>query len=275
MRNPRRAGCLFAFLCALPTAALAQEAPSLPPPPMYGAPASPQPDPMMAPGSPAYAPSGAPMYAPPPYSPAPVYAQPPVYVRPPAPPPRPWVFRPQLGLGVRCLGAWSANAYSDVGQGGVAGDLLFRVHPRLTLELTAAWLGTTSNSEFETAYSRSDVPFTLGTRIHLGNPAWLASPYLALATGGGWARAYTPVSDEFGFLYETTDSGWFWDAQLGGGIELRLGRHFALNLDLRLASRVRVDKQPRLEVIDYSGASVPILSHQLGAQLHLGLAAFF
>jgi hypothetical protein len=185
------------------------------------------------------------------------------------------VFRPQLGFGLRFLGAWGVSSYTDVGQGGAAGDLLFRLHRRLTLELGVAWLSTTSDSEYQTSYMRRDVPITLGTRIHLGNPAWPASPYLVLATGGGWARAYTPVADEQGFLYEATDSGWFWDGQLGGGGELRLGRHFAINTDLRLASRLRVDKQPRLEVIDYGGGTVPILSHQFGVQLQLGLAAYF
>lgn len=273
MSTQRLAGCLFSFLCAIPAAALAQDAPPLPPPPVYGSPVSPEPYPTVQPGAPVYSP--APMYAPPAYGAPPVYAQPPVYVRPPSPPPRPWGFRPQFGLGIRFLGAWNANAYTDVGQGGVAGDLLFRVHPRLTLELSAAWLSTTTDSEYQTSYSRRDVPLTLGTRIHLGNPSWLASPYLALASGGGWARAYTPVADEFGFLYEASDAGWFWDAQLGGGLELRLGHHFALNLDLRLASRLRVDKQPRLEVIDFSGAAVPILSHQFGALFQFGLAAYF
>ncbi|MBL9003169.1 MAG: hypothetical protein JNJ46_02920 [Myxococcales bacterium] len=283
MCTPRLTGCLFSLVFAIPTAAMAQDAPPLPPPPVYGAPVSPQPGPAVSPGTPVYAPAPTPMYAPAPtpmyappaYGAQPIYAQPPVYVRPPAPPPRPWVFRPQLGLGVRFLGAWSANAYSDVGQGGVAGDLMFRVHPRLTLDLSVAWLGTTDQSEFQTAYSRSDVPITLATRIHLGSPAWVASPYLVFATGGGWARAFTPVADQAGFLYEASDSGWFWDGQLGGGFELRLGRHFALNMDLRLTSRVRIDKQPRLEVLDFSGASVPILSHQFGGQLQLGLGAFF
>lgn len=279
MFTPRLHHGLFSLVCALPSAALAQDAAPLPPPPVYGAPTygvPPAPAPYAYPYS-AVPPGSAPvpMYAPPPVNAPPVYAQPPVYVRPPAPPPRPFVFRPQLGFGLRILGAWNANAYTDVGQGGVAGDLLFRVHPRLTLELSAAWLGTTSNSEYQTSYSRTDVPLTLGTRIHLGNPGWIASPYLALATGGGWARAYTPVADELGFLYEATDSGWFWDAQLGGGFELRVGRHFALLMDLRMASRLRVDKQPRLEVIDFTGAPVPILSHQLGAQAQFGLNVFF
>lgn len=273
MFSARLAGVLFALSIASPALALAQSAP-LPPPPVYADPAYPQPAPAGMPGSPVYAP--APVYVPPPaYAPPTAYGAATIYVQPPAPPPRPPVFRPQLGLGFRVTGAWSANAYTDVGQGGLAGDLLFRVHPRLTLELSAGWLSTTNSSEFETAYSRTDVPFTLGARIHLGSPQWLASPYVVLAAGGGWARAYTPVFDEFGNLFEATDSGWFIDGQAGGGLELRLGRHVAINMDLRFATRLRVDRQPRFEVQDFFGSSVPILGHQFGGQANFGLSVFF
>jgi hypothetical protein len=273
MFSARFAGTLFALSIGSPALALAQSAP-LPPPPVYADPGYPQPAPTGMPGSPVYAP--APVYVPPPAYPQPmVYGQPTVYVRPPAPPPRPYAFRPQLGIGFRVTGAWNANAYTDVGQGGLAGDLLFRVHPRLTLELSAGWLSTTSSSEYENAYSRTDVPFTLGARIHIGNPQWLASPYVLLAAGGGWARAYTPVVDEFGALYEASDAGWFLDGQAGGGLELRLGHHVAINMDLRLATRLRIDRQPRFEVQDYFGGSVPILGHQFGGQANFGLSFFF
>lgn len=268
------------------TAAWAQSG-SLPPPPVYTAPdqpVAPAPQPYVAQPYVAqpYAPQ--PYYVPQPYQPGgpqaytPTYVAPPTYapapmtVRPPAPR---YAFRPQFGLGFRAVGAWGVNSFTDFGQGGLSGDLLFRIHPRVTLEMTATWLGTTYNSEAQTGYSRYDVPLTLGVRVYPGHPAWVAAPYFVFATGAGWARATTPVIDQDGLLFDATETAWFWDGQAGGGVELRLGRHVALNADVRVTTRLRIDRGQRLEVIDAVGNTVPIMGHQGGVLGNLGLSVYF
>lgn len=256
MRCSRLPVMLFGVLLGVPGLAMAQSDP-LPPPPVYTPP----------PAQP-YAPQPyAQPYAPQPY--APTYAPQPAYA------PRVVQFRPQMGLGLRVMGSWNVNAFTDYGQGGIGGELLFRAHPRLTVELTGMWQGTSERSEYENGYRRYDVPVTAGLRVHLGNPRWLVSPYLAVAAGGVWARAYVPILGQSGYALEGRDTGWFAEGQLGGGLELRLGRHAAINLDARAATRLRVDRQQRLEVYDALGRTVPVMGNQFGLQFHLGLGFYF
>lgn len=232
---------------------------------------------------------GEPYYVPPPEPPAapgaPAYpdAAPAAYPAPPAPPEgeAPWVaarpmsraraaverallpFRRQVGLGARVIGAVSGNGIVGFGQGGVAVDLLLRAHPYLTTELSLQYLGTGQDSG---GYARGDVPLLLGQRVSLRGPGKIAAPYLVAAVGVSYAQLSTPGG---------ADQGFFVDGQAGAGLEVRLGRHVALGLDLRVAGKLRVDQGPRLIAFDDGGQPRELLGSQLGATGSLTAAGFF
>lgn len=255
----------FAGLAGLatlaPAAALAQSAEPLPPPPVYADPAQPVYSPPAA---------GPPVYGSPPASGAPVYGQPaygqPAYAQPSYSQPVPRWRRPfqrQLGLGVRATGQWADNGLLEYGLGGLQGDLLLRASPHVTTELSSGYLRTGL-----AGYDRTDVPITLGVRLHLGGPRSVVSPYFVVAGGAQYARLDSPEAGGY-------EQAWFLQGQLGGGLEVRLGRHFALNADLRGIGHLRVDQGARLVALDVFGQERPLLGSQLGLQGNLGLAAYF
>lgn len=272
----------------------AQEPPQLPPPQPYtppdatGTPYQPPPAGYYQPPPPGY-------YQPPPnYQPAPQpYGQPygqPVYAQPnyqPAPRLRLYTprWRPQFGIGARFsgLGQWN-SAVGFYSQGAVGLDLLFRAHPRLTLELSVQYQSVTQDYYTDgyynyytgpTAangfyYDRRDVPILAGARIHLGRPLSPFSPYLVGAFGATYSRLYQPDS----FSYE---AHWFGEVQGGAGIEIRGGRHFFLNLDARVLGRFRKIDPSNPEEGTYTDgfASVPAMGNQGGFSFNFGIGAFF
>lgn len=219
-----------------------------------------------------------------PYQPPPVYQPPPqpVYQPPMTQPyqPQPYQpqpyramaprFRPQFGLGLRGMGSWNENQFGSFSQGGIGGELLFRVHPRLNLELAAQYQRSSDQTEAYLGYARWDAPLTLGLRIHLGNAYWPISPYLVVA--GGMDRAQATVLATDGLVY---DRSWMFEGQGGGGVELRLGRHLAMNFDIRGVGRVRADGQRSLQVFDGNNIGYDILGNQFSLQFNFGLAAYF
>ena len=179
-------------------------------------------------------------------------------------------FRPQFGLGLRGMGSWNENQFGSFSQGGIGGELLFRVHPRLNLELAAQYQRSSDQTEAYLGYARWDAPLTLGLRIHLGNAYWPISPYLVVA--GGMDRAQATVLATDGLVY---DRSWMFEGQGGGGVELRLGRHLAMNFDIRGVGRVRADGQRSLQVFDANNIGYDILGNQFSLQFNFGLAAYF
>lgn len=265
-----------ALLVMAATPAAAQPAPQPAPPPVSDPNALPPP-----PNYPGPSGTGQPVY--PGYQPG--YAQP---YQPPAPPPvyapaaptyvAPASYRalrprwaPQFGLGLRGMGSWNVNSLVDYGQGGVGGELLFRAHPRLTLELAAQYQSTRGDqTALYAGYDRIDAPLTVGLRVHLGNPYWLVSPYLVGAIGADFARVYVPTTTDW-----LREQAWLFEGGGGGGFELRLGRHVALNMDLRAVARLRTDQKARQQVIDVTGLTSDILGDQFSLQFNVGLAAYF
>ena len=110
--------------------------------------------------------------------------------------------RPQFGLALHVGGTWSETALSSYHASGIGLDLLFRVAPRLTLEMSIQYQGSSSQTSgyyddygnyyppeiINNGYDRTDVPVLLGARIHLGNPLWILSPYLVGAAGGTYSQ---------------------------------------------------------------------------------------
>ena len=189
--------------------------------------------------------------------------------------------RPQFGLALHVGGTWSETALSSYHASGIGLDLLFRVAPRLTLEMSIQYQGSSSQTSgyyddygnyyppeiINNGYDRTDVPVLLGARIHLGNPLWILSPYLVGAAGG----TYSQLRLE-GLVPETR---WFFEAQGGIGADLRLGRHFSMYMDLRGFGRFRSENSQELYVQDAFGGSVRALGNSGGAVFNFGIGGYF
>jgi hypothetical protein len=189
--------------------------------------------------------------------------------------------RPQFGLALRVGGTWSETALSSYHASGIGLDLLFRVAPRLTLEMSIQYQGSSSQTggyyddygnyyppqTINNGYDRTDVPLLLGARIHLGNPLWMLSPYLVGAAGG----TYSQLRLE-GLVPETR---WFLEAQGGIGLDLRLRSHFSMYMDLRGFGRFRSENNQELYVQDAFGGSVRALGNSGGAVFNFGIGGYF
>jgi hypothetical protein len=219
----------------------------LPPPPVYVQPAPP------------------PVYAPPP---PPVYAQ-------PAPPPPPSLnyYRPtvvprsqwaaKFGIGGRFAGTINTGEGTTFGQLGFGGEVLYRIHRRVVMELAGEY-----QKRVDSGFDRYDVPVTLGVRLHIGAPDWVVSPYFVAAAGG--------VYSDLDYL-RSRDKAWLLDGQLGGGLEIRLGRHFAITADVRLDARHRLTKpdDATAATVSINGKPFSPIGDSYGGQFRLGAALYF
>ncbi len=251
----------------------------LPPPPVYVQPAPPpvyvQPPPPPVYVQPAPPPPVYVQPAPPP----PVYVQPPppplVYAQP-APPPPPVIYtRPtvppasqwaaKFGIGGRFAGTINVEGSqgANFGQLGFGGEILYRIHRRVVMELAGEY-----QKRVDSGFDRYDVPVTLGVRIHIGAPDWVVSPYFVAAGGG--------VYSNLDYL-RSRDTAWFLDGQVGGGLEIRLGRHFALNADVRLDARHRLTQpdEATAATLSINGKPFSPLADSYGGQFRIGAAVYF
>lgn len=234
------------------------EAAPLPPPPVYMQPA-PLPPPVQAPPPPVYMqPAPAPVYVAPPPAPAPV-----VQVVKPAPVPQ---WRSRFGIGARFVGGIStedqefADRFTKLGFGG---ELLYRASRRVVLELSGEY-----QKRVTQGFDRFDVPVLLGTRLHIGAPDWVVSPYFVGAVGGSYSKLD---------YIRSQDTAWFLEGQLGGGLEIRLGQHFVINADLRGDGRYRITDPDSITVDTQkvNGVVLTPMGNQYGLQGRLGAAIYF
>jgi hypothetical protein len=175
-------------------------------------------------------------------------------------------FRPQLGIGIHATGLVAGNDMLVYGQGGINFDVLFRVHPRLTLEFNIGYHHTDSGDDYYGYYYRTDMPLLLGMRIYTGRLAWRVQPYIVAAVGADRAYIETPDVGQY---------GWFGEAQFGGGLEFRPLRSFAVSLDLRGFGRFRNASANDAYLSDPYGVSVPLLGNHGGVQANAGVALYF
>lgn len=141
--------------------------------------------------------------------------------------------------------------------------MLYRVGNHVGLEL-----GTEYRHSDSSIVDRTDIPVTLGVRLHIGKPDWILSPYFVFAAGVDYAMAD---------LRAASDDAVYFDGQLGGGLELRLGQHVAITADARFDGRKRLD-DPSLEVStlrSVNGIRVHPLGDEYGAKLRVGVALYF
>jgi hypothetical protein len=155
----------------------------------------------------------------------------------------------RVGLGVR--GSATLLGEGKYSAGGGA-ELLVRLSRHLSLELAAEY-----QHSLATSLQRQDLPITLGLRAYLVGPQARIAPYLVAA--GGIDLAGAEVAG-------VRQRGLFLEGQLGGGLELRLGRHFTLTTDARFDAR-KLLGEPSPSIVDLrSGISV---------QVRLGAAVYF
>jgi hypothetical protein len=230
-----------------------------PPPPVY-VPAPPPPPVYAEPQVMPLPPVPPPIIAPPPccYAPPPQYYAPVAEVARPRPVVPMWTSR--IGLGVRGVGQVLDNGWNNLG---IGGEFLYRASPHLVTELAGEYDHSTA-----TALDRIDVPVTIGLRVHIGRPNWIVSPYFVFAAGVDVAQQN---------LKFTTDQSIYLDGQIGGGLELRLGQHFAITADARFDAKKRAndvaDNVAATTSVD--GKPVHPLGDELGGQFRLGAAVYF
>jgi hypothetical protein len=214
----------------------------LPQPPVYAQPAPPPP--------PAYQPLPEPPLPPPP---------PPVaYRRPPLP-----QWQAKFGIGARVSGTLNSDELGGFSQMGIGGELLYRASRHLVLEL-----GSEYQKRLDNGFARYDVPVTMGMRVHIGAPDWVVSPYFVFAGGA--------VYSNLDYLH-AHDIAWFLDGQLGGGLEIRLGKHLALTADLRgdFRHRVTAPDQATANTLSVDGKPFEPIPNSYGIKGQLGLALYF
>jgi hypothetical protein len=231
---------------------------AVPPPPVVVVPAPLPPPVYVEPQVMPLPPVPPPIIVPPPCCWAqPVYA-PSIEVARPLPPVPAW--RSRIGLGVRGTGAILENGWNSLG---IGGEFLFRASPHLVTELAAEYDHSTA-----TPLDRIDVPVTIGLRVHIGRPNWIVSPYFVFAAGVDIAQ------QDMKF---TTDQSIYVDGQLGGGLELRLGQHFAITADARFDAKKRANEvaQNIAATISIDGKPFHPLGDELGGQFRLGAAVYF
>ena len=202
------------------------------------------------------------------------YPQQPVYVAPPYAPRRSLGytdrFRPQFGLGLRVSGLYAGSELTAYGSEGFGLEFLLRVHPRVTLEALIQYQNVSSSDYYAPVYyyDRYDLPILGGARIHLGNPFWVFSPYVVGAAGATYSRlSFDPSLPP--------DGRWFFEAQGGVGFEIRLGRHFLLNADLRAFGRFRNESTTDVFVQDTLGNYYRALGNSGGILFNFGFAGLF
>jgi hypothetical protein len=201
--------------------------------------------------------------------PAPVYAPPPAVAAPPPPPvvvrtPPPPDWKHRFGLGFRFAGAINTDRnHTEFSQLGLGGEILYRAHRRIVMEL-----GGEYQKRVDNGFARWDVPVTLGMRIHIGAPDWVVSPYFVLAAGGAYA--------DLDYVH-SHDRAWFLDGQAGGGLEIRLGKRFAINADLRGDARYRLTKpdEATAATLSINGKPFAPMDNQYGLQFRAGAAVYF
>ena len=194
------------------------------------APVSPLPPPVV------YQPAPVAPLAPPAPPPVIIYQPAPRIVLREAPPPYHYVPREaaarrrEWGLNLRLEGAMMGSKASDsAGMGGVGVGLRYKPVPAFGIEAGLDFVGGRDYDGFR----RQETAFTLNGMVFV-NPRSRTQVYFL--AGFGWAGARVSDDNSYGDVQYN-----YFGGQAGVGLEFRLARHFALNLDVRGFVRGRTD----------------------------------
>jgi len=168
-----------------------------------------------------------------------------------------------FGLGFRFGGQVENTNWNHLS---VGGELLFRTSARTTVEISGEYQKGVNND-----LDRFNVPVGLGLRIHIGKPTWVVSPYLVGAGVFTYARTD---------LKATVDDAYYLGGQVGGGLELRLGKRVAITADARFDGRVRMDDPSTraASITSVDGRAVRVAKAgdaEYGGIFRLGAAVYF
>ncbi len=179
-------------------------------------------------------------YAPPPPRPRFVRMAPPPPA--PAPPPPRWHGDTKWGLNLRVEGmtfGHNEKAAQDSGMGGLGLSLRYRPIPHFAFDVGIDMLGGTDFNGFQ----RTETPLTVSGMIFL-NPRSPVQLYLL----GGMNFSHAKVTSDFSSpLLSAKGDGTFgadysyFGGQAGAGLEFRVSRHVALNIDVVGFMRKRTD----------------------------------
>jgi opacity protein-like surface antigen len=183
---------------------------------------------------------------PPPPPPVVVYRRPPpppvvLYAPPPPPPPyyyyrarppKPLRTGPEWGLNLRAEGALQGSGSASTrAMTGVGFALRYRPAPAFAVEAGFDFLGGNDYNN----NPRNETEFTVNALVFL-NPRSRVQLYLLAGLGGAWAH----VTDQSSYDYQQLNYTYF-GGQGGAGLEFRIAKHFAMNLDARAFIRSRTD----------------------------------
>lgn len=158
---------------------------------------------------------------------------PPAYKHTPRRPPRKQEWGLNLHLGGAMIGS-GRDGNASMGLGGLG--LRFRPIPYIALE---ADLDFANGRDFN-GFRRNETAFTLSGLVFL-NPKNVTQVYML--GGFGWSGAHA-TDDRYGFDRMEYEYGYF-GAHAGLGLEFRLSKLIALNVDLQGLVRGRVDDNRR------------------------------
>lgn len=197
------------------------------------------------------------VYQPLPSAPPPqvyIVTQPRVLVRPlPPPPTRYYMRRSEWGLNLRLEGAIMGRSQaSNSGMGGVGLSLRYRPVPHFAIDFGIDVLGGKDWNGFD----RSELPVSLSGLLYV-NPRSRVQFYFM--GGADWSHAKVRsdqasplLSNGFGSTGFTADYSYF-GGHGGIGLEFRLSRLVALNMDMIGFARKRTDGGTMPEFVDERG----------------------
>jgi hypothetical protein len=180
---------------------------------------------------------------PPPPPPVVIYQPPPpVFVRPPPPPLPPYYYyrpRPKPILeqrnewGINLRAEWAVNGSGSASRdpmGGVGFGLRYRPVPAFAVEAGFDFL---SGHDYQDNFRR-ETEFTVNALVFV-NPRSRVQLYFEAGLGGAWANVSGDgfySSNDYYSGYPNTSYTYF-GGQAGGGLEFRIARHFAMNIDVK------------------------------------------
>jgi hypothetical protein len=180
-------------------------------------------------------------------------------------------FTSRFGLGV--TGEGQFNVYNGDTKGfGVLGQLRYRAARHLVIELMAGYERAEGTGDVDRPI-RTDVPVAFGLMIPFLGPEHMLTPYLVVAGGLNFANLTLVDTPQLKLTDDRTQAL----AQGGLGLELRLGQHFALNLDVRAEGRWNLnDASPAVKATtSVDGKPVQAIADTLGLRVGLGGTVYF